>query len=394
MKLVKITESEIMTLVKFNTAEDIIRGSRGMDDYADRLAGTYALAMYNSDTNRYEIKYSTIGARVIGSLPSCDCAAANALTRILCPTGKYLCTKCGDIDDADHKCLYKELRPVYRYHTWSRDPEFFYPNARAKYCHMGWECETAANFGQTPESIWEHVYKQCNPHPSRPLFHAEHDCSISGAEIISQPLPLDAWMRSPELDALCTGLQDVATIDCRNGGHIHLDRAFFGDAEHAKYAGVLITAFIGLSDNWNNFWKFVSGRPIGGDTYYYAPSSVFGTEDIFTLAERVQCGHYTAVNMGNDIDRKSTIELRFWGGTIDREEALAHFDISNAIACWAKQQPLSFHPDLAIKNLIIYIRRVETLDYIVSRLPDGELKELFAARAISKRRAQRIGGVA
>ena len=153
MKLVKITESEIMTLVKFNTAEDIIRGSRGMDDYADRLAGTYALAMYNSDTNRYEIKYSTIGARVIGSLPSCDCAAANALTRILCPTGKYLCTKCGDIDDADHKCLYKELRPVYRYHKWNRDPEFFYPNARAKYCHMGWECETTANFGQTPESI-------------------------------------------------------------------------------------------------------------------------------------------------------------------------------------------------------------------------------------------------
>lgn len=101
MKLVKITESAIMTLVKFNAAEDIKRGSRGMDDHADRLAGTYALAMYNTDTNRYEIKYSILGARNIGSLPSCDCAAANALTRSLYPAGKYLCTKCGDIDDAD-----------------------------------------------------------------------------------------------------------------------------------------------------------------------------------------------------------------------------------------------------------------------------------------------------
>lgn len=393
MKLVKITESAVMTLVKFSTAEDIKRGSRGMDEYADRLAGTYALAMYNTDTNRYEIKYSILGARNIGSLPSCDCAAVSASARG-CYAGKYLCTKCGDIDDADHKCLYKELRPVYCYHTWNRDPEFLYPNARAKYCHMGWECETNARSDETPESIWAHVYKQCNPHPSRPLFHAEHDCSITGAEIISQPLPLDAWMRSAELDALCAGLADVATTGAQNGGHIHLDRAFFGDEEHAKYAGILITSFIGHQDNWNNFWKFVSGRPVNGDTYYYAPASISGTEDVFTLAGRIQCGHYTAVNMGNNNDRKSTIELRFWGGTIDREEALAHFDISNAIACWAKQQPLAFHPDLDIKGLLMYIRRVETLDYIVDRLPDGELKELFAARAVNKRRAQRIGGAA
>ena len=92
MKLVKITESEFMTLVKFSTAEDIVRGSRGMDDYADRLAGTYALAMYNSDTNRYEIKYSTIGARVIGSLPYYDCDAAHEIKHRLYPAGKYLCT--------------------------------------------------------------------------------------------------------------------------------------------------------------------------------------------------------------------------------------------------------------------------------------------------------------
>ncbi len=394
MKLVKITECAIMLLVKFNAAEDIIRGSRGMDDYADRLEGTYALAMYNDSTCRYEIKYSILGARNIGSLPSYDCAAAQGISRRPYPVGKYLCTKCGDIDDADHKCLYKELRPVYRYHAWSRDPEFLYPSARAKYCHMGWECETNARSDETPESIWAHVYKQCNPHPSRPLFHAEHDGSITGVEIISQPLPLDAWMRSAELDALCAGLADVATIGAQNGGHIHLDRAFFGDEERAKYAGVLITSFIGHQDNWNNFWKFVSGRPVNGDTYYYAPASISGTEDVFTLAGRIQCGHYTAVNMGNNNDRKSTIELRFWGGTINRDAALAHFDISNAIACWAKQQPLAFHPDLAIKNLIIYIRRVETLDYIVDRLPDGELKELFAARAVNKRRAQRIGGAA
>lgn len=107
-KLVKITDNALMTLVKFNAAEDIIRSSRGMDKYADRLAGTYALAGYNIYTNRYEIKYSTIGVRLIGS---CIPPAIGSAHIVAVHNGDYLCTKCGNIDDADHKCLYKELRP-------------------------------------------------------------------------------------------------------------------------------------------------------------------------------------------------------------------------------------------------------------------------------------------
>lgn len=386
-------------VMKLGSSDAIFRGSMGISrEDCEKLENTFCLTAFNN--NRYHIIASAAGA--CGSL--CNGSACFSRVKSLqpCDVKKAFCTGCGcfldigqrhdcnapkcsrcgsplsayeqkhchEFSSEDHICLQcvaKEVGKELGYHDWCHEPKFSKPNRRADVLHMGTEWETQYRMSSGRDVATRAVSDAASPNPYHSNLHCEHDGSITGVEFITEPKTLEDYVKCKDLKNAVEKAKEMGFYnDYHNGAHIHLDRKFFGNS--GKLAGVMIAYHVAVW--WDCFWLPLSGRN-PDHLEYCRKSSIVARDDIIESYDKTrrEDGHGIAVNLGN----RNTIELRFWSGTLDWNEIIARFDISRALAIWAKKMTPTKLPNCTPQDIFPYVSRPETLEYIRARISDRNI---------------------
>lgn len=400
IRLVRIPSTNLLPtncrfcVLELADAEHIFRGSRDIPrELCDTLANSFAFCRYDGD--RYYIISSKIGT--VGSIRPYTNAYINAhsvevekLRPMFCvECGAFLnigqrhtcfaprCSECGEFLSAvDVKngrsmcpaCRAKYVAQIFSYHGWVENPIFQKTLKRSDVLHMGteWETQYDGDYDDKKRDTAE-VSATANPDPWKHNLRFMRDGTISGVEMITEPKTLRGYIESAELKNAVAKAKDLGFYtDYHTGAHIHLDRVFFGNKH--EICGAMLCYMVGVY--WDEFWKPLSRR----ETFNWCgkPSADKNDNIIDVYKKNSQMGdsnHNVAVNCGN----YNTIELRFWSGTLDWDEIIARFDISRALAIWAKKTSSEALMSSKPSDIFKYIERKETFDYIRQYVTNSEI---------------------
>ncbi len=376
-------------------ADHIFAGSRDITrDLCNALADSFAFCRFDGD--RFYIIASKVGA--VGSVRlhtsayiySFAVETENIRPMFCTKCGAFLelgqrhncntprCSECGDFLGAvdvkkGHsmcpKCRAKLVARIFEYHNWYEEPIFQKPLKRETVLHMGteWETQFRGTYEEKRKAT-ENVSAIANPDPWKHNLRFMRDGTISGVEMITEPKTLRGYIESKELkNAIETAKANGFFVDEHNGAHIHLDRAFFGN--RSEICGAMMCYLVAVY--WDAFWKPLSRR----NTFNWCHQPRAEKEDnvikVYEKNSKVSEGsdHSVAVNCGNS----NTIELRFWNGTLDWDEIIARFDISRALATWAKKNPSDNLMAYKVSDIFKYIERKETFEYIRQYVTNAEI---------------------
>lgn len=396
IRLVKVPSRNVLSsndryyVVHLSDANAIFNGSRDISrEDCEVLSDTYALCRLADD--RLYILASKAG--MIGSLKLRTMSYQNAssvpfssIKEMFCTVcGSFLdkgqrhvcnaprCSECGEflspVDVKNGRTMCKKCRAEYIaqircYHGWHAQPLFQKPEKRSDVLHMGTEIETIYH-DDLEESI-EGISAIANPDPWKHNLRFERDCTVT-VEMITEPKTLRGYHDCKELRAAMERAEeDGHFCDERTGGHIHLDRKFFGKRHETCSAMLcyLVAVF------WDDFFYPISRRE--DDEWCRKPNAEKEDTILDVYKKNSHLGysdHHTAVNCGNN----GTIELRFWAGTIDYDQKLADLDISRAMAIWAKKTSCENLMNSKVSDIFRYIEYPETFEYIRSRVTNSEI---------------------
>lgn len=382
-------------VVELHNANSIFAGSRDISlADCEKLANSWAFCRLDGD--RFYPIVSKIGA--VGSIKlytnaynqtrrvhfenirpmfCLECGAFLAVgQRHTCNAPR--CSDCGDFLGAvdvknGHslcpKCRAKLIAKIFDYHAWHEKPIFQKPLKRSTVLHMGTEWETQFR-GEWEEKVvaTEKVSASANPDPWKQNLRFMRDGTITGVEMITEPKTLRGYIESEDLKkAIETAKENGFYVDRHNGAHIHLDREFFG--ERHELCSAMMCYLVAVY--WDNFWKPLSRRTV----FEWCGKPDAKKEDsilqVYDKNSKLAWGsnHNVAVNCGN----KGTIELRFWSGTLDWDEIIARFDISRALAIWAKKNSCENLMTYSVTDIFKHIERKETFDYIKRYVTNAEI---------------------
>lgn len=157
----------------------------------------------------------------------------------------------------------------------------------------------------------------------------EYDCSLSNAvgkgfEMITQPHTVEEFYNVPWaecFDAITRhgwSAHDAGTC----GLHVHFSREMFGDDEDTQDDN--IAKLIQFFELYYEDIVKASRRTLGadGNVYYAKKCGHKGKTKIKNYAKGKHCGHYSAVNIGNE----DTVEIRIMRGTLKLETFMACMD--------------------------------------------------------------------
>lgn len=381
-------------VVKLSNSNAIWNGSRDITkESCDILSESFALC--RELESRLYIVASKIGS--VGSLRygsgaylRIDFVSFNNIKDMFCTScGAFLdkgqrhdcfaprCENCGDfLSPVDvkngrsmcSKCRAKLIAKIFDYHYWRESPIFQKPEKRSDVLHMGTEWETSWNKGidEKRESVSK-ISEIANPNPWKQNLRFMRDGSITGVEMITEPKTLKGYMNSAELkNAIEQAKNSGHYITASNGAHIHLDRTFFGKKH--KICAAMLCYIVAVY--WDEFFLPLSMRRY--DFTYCQKPNAAKDDTIIDVHEKCCMGssnHYTAVNCGNT----NTIELRFWSGTLDWDDIIARFDISRAMAIWAKKTSPEKLMETKPSDIFKYIENAETFDYIRAHVANSEI---------------------
>lgn len=389
-----LSPNETYAVIRFaSTGEAIWNGSKEIPrESCDRLAGTWAFIIVR---DRLVVAASKVG--VVGSLKYRGGAYDQVNTVPLRDVKEMFCTSCGAFLDKGQrhecnaprcpecgsflspvdvkngrtictKCRAKLVAKIFSYHCWDEAPIFQKPEKRSDVLEMGTEWETSWNgsYDDKAASVVE-ISAVANPNPWRQNLRFMRDGSITGVEMITEPKTLKGYMASAELKAAIEKAKNTGHfITDSNGAHIHLDRMFFGKKH--KICAAMLCYLVAVY--WDDFFLPLSMRH--GDFTYCQKPNASKDDNIIDVHDKCCRGgsnHYTAVNCGNE----NTIELRFWSGTLDWDVIIARFDISRAMAIWAKKTSSDKLMEAKPSDFFRYIENPETFDYIRSHITNSEI---------------------
>ena len=157
----------------------------------------------------------------------------------------------------------------------------------------------------------------------------EYDCSLSNAvgkgfEMITQPHTVEEFYEVPWaecFDAITRhgwSAHDAGTC----GLHVHFSREMFGEDEDTQDDN--IAKLIQFFELYYDDIVKVSRRTLDcdGNVHYARKCGYKGKTQLKNYAKHKSCGHYSAVNIGNDY----TVEIRIMRGTLKIETFMACMD--------------------------------------------------------------------
>lgn len=171
----------------------------------------------------------------------------------------------------------------------------------------------------------------CEPESGDPSFcYFKEDGSLSsnGAELVTMPATLDAFVKRFPFDALHqareAGARSFYYSSC--GFHIHVSRSSFSPSHMYK--------FIKFHMKNDNMCIVVAQRGHSGYATWDAHDTDNLRKDTKRLIERrVNTQRYAAINMGN----ADTIELRYFKGNILKEAVLKNVEFVDSVYEYTKQ---------------------------------------------------------
>lgn len=378
-----LSETANYYAVQLNSADAIFNGSTDITrEQCNELANTWAFCRASND--RLYLIASKVGTN--GSIKLYTRAYVDTKRILYSNIKAMFCTECGimlnlgqrhvcnaprcsvcgeplsAVDIKNHRnmcphCRAGYVAKIYSYHHWNENPIFQKPLKRADVLHMGTEWETQFDSDCIDEFVVD-ISSIANPNPWKQNVRFMHDSTISGVEMITEPKTLKGYIESTELkNALEYAKENGFYTDRHNGAHIHLDRQFFGKKH--EICGAMMCYMVGVY--WDAFWKPLSRRSVF--EWCGKPKAEKDDNIIDIYKKNAQVGnsnHSVAVNCGN----YNTIELRFWSGTLEWDEIVARFDISRALATWAKKTPSDNLMACKPNDIYKYIELPETYAYI------------------------------
>lgn len=285
--------------------------------------------------------------------------------------GERACIACGQViprgvdGDLCDECARKRVERVYSYHgrPHRSNPLFEKPDKREAIFHGGIEDEiegSDAFYAQNERA--RDLSRIMNDDIRRPFIEFETDGSINnGIECITAPVTYDGMKK--RLNAWRAFYDYVKTeggkFARKNGLHVHIDRRFFGDEHRTAQVYIELLVY-----KYFDFFATISHRE--SDCFYYATKKD-GVRDVITSALNLEeQSHSNAVNGGGC----NTIELRIFGGHIDSaEKLLAVFDITQAIARWAKGASITEAQRCTPSSIVKYLKDVANVKAFVEDLP-------------------------
>jgi hypothetical protein len=203
----------------------------------------------------------------------------------------------------------------------------------AKTLFMGTELEIMVRQDASYDEVAEIAYQSFNE------FSVElkedgslYSCSeySGGIEIVTQPMTLDYYRHvfplNKLLDLRNAGARSADTKRC--GMHVHVNRGFFQDRPTSMYR------FMSMFHHNNEQWKVIAGRGSVEHCSWENDEKENMIEYFRYAATRgitgMQCNlpRYVPINLQN----RSTIELRFFNGSIHPKVVLARLEAVDAVA--------------------------------------------------------------
>ena len=244
----------------------------------------------------------------------------------------YRCSDCGRIIHRDDTYWYRDEVPYCEYcyeelpqviHDYYYKPEpIFYGDSKL---YFGVELEVDKG-GERDEHA-ERILADVN-FPEEKLY-CKHDGSLrNGFEMVSHPMTLEYHKNEMNWSGIMERAMELSykshdTDTC--GLHIHVNRSGLGwdDCEREETISRIVY-FIEL--HWNELLKFSRRTPETIERWARRYGLLEDTERTYKNAKE-NCNRYVCLNLQN----RSTIEFRFFRGTLKHSTFLATLQLVNAI---------------------------------------------------------------
>lgn len=151
------------------------------------------------------------------------------------------------------------------------------------------------------------------------LIYCKEDGSVSGFEMVTHPMTLEAARQILPFDTLRTLRNEYSASGYQNGIHIHVNRTAFKSNSHAyRWAKFLY---------WNEEHALCIARRSGSHWASWATGDTLGHKNMMTVIKQGGRNSYRERYSAINVNNQHTFEVRIFRGTLNERKIMACLEL-------------------------------------------------------------------